>query len=910
MLIFVKVFFDYSSVANSMDGVQINNTRFSNNTAFGQLCSIAQAGTGGAIGIVGVAIPPVLLSNVTLEDNVATRPSRNRAVSLGGAIAASLSSNVSVYASRFLNNFALYGVGNDVISITATTHDSNYIYFYNTEFQSVSSALPNRISTLMNRTVELCNDLSEFIDTYDNLDFTPSWRRRLVQSDGDRIDLVETLATFVEDGAHVVRVVLFGDEHFISVSSNTWEDKYNALVATVKNLELSFRHVDHGEMRRVLLNDLEKLHASSKQHFKIESTATPINSFDLFNFLPGIALTAGASILEECTFSGRYHMFVGSYTTIVSNQNGGDDLGLSQLPCDLKILGNISSDDLAITMIGANVLIDLFDDHDDVKFREINIFNGTLTYSCDIAIGSTSFLYSAELIGTNSIYDSDQNSLKILPTVTFEDDLLTGYTLVQAASSNRDSFISVIHFHSFNFTTNSTAQSVLVFRGCNVVVAGTMYLDSPYRGIDAYGNFSDGTTYTFSNCKVEMKNNATLLIANSGTLALFTSTSIVSDSFNTPALINNGNISLLGAAASPFDRNNLFNDYAAIGSLSSILSIYGNFVQNSTGTINIVLNTSGQSIPVINLVSAFEFGGVINVSFKSSPSLTLYDTDKPPTSFTIVSYQNNTFNKYSSGISPTIISPAGLGFAEQSSYSSLTSRFQEQLVVENIACNQINTDYQGVPNSLNVNLYPCYVCLQNSSCEFCSGGGGVSARCAPRGTCTSSTIYTSQCCSHSCNPPYGYCAGSDGNTKFSCECTGWFYRGNNCDELSLYAIVIIFSGTFLVTTFLLSLFLYRRSLTQKQQVLEELREGILRHTETANNEYIQNMQQALILNDVFVKFEEIKLESKVGEGSFGVVHKATFRGAQVAVKQMRSMFFELTEKEIDEFRREAYVMSR
>ncbi len=93
-------------------------------------------------------------------------------------------------------------------------------------------------------------------------------------------------------------------------------------------------------------------------------------------------------------------------------------------------------------------------------------------------------------------------------------------------------------------------------------------------------------------------------------------------------------------------------------------------------------------------------------------------------------------------------------------------------------------------------------------------------------------------------------------------------------------------------------------------VLEELREGILRHTESANNEYIQNMQQALILNDVFVKFEEIKLESRIGEGSFGVVHKATFRGAQVAVKQMRSMFVELTDKDIEEFRKEAYMMSR
>ena len=70
------------------------------------------------------------------------------------------------------------------------------------------------------------------------------------------------------------------------------------------------------------------------------------------------------------------------------------------------------------------------------------------------------------------------------------------------------------------------------------------------------------------------------------------------------------------------------------------------------------------------------------------------------------------------------------------------------------------------------------------------------------------------------------------------------------------------------------------------------------------------MQQALILNDVFVKYDEIKNEEKIGEGSFGVVYKATFRGAQVAVKKMKSLFIELSEKDMEEFKKEAYVMSR
>jgi hypothetical protein len=42
------------------------------------------------------------------------------------------------------------------------------------------------------------------------------------------------------------------------------------------------------------------------------------------------------------------------------------------------------------------------------------------------------------------------------------------------------------------------------------------------------------------------------------------------------------------------------------------------------------------------------------------------------------------------------------------------------------------------------------------------------------------------------------------------------------------------------------------------------------------------MSQEFILKDVFVKYEEIKIGEQIGEGSFGIVFKATFRGAQVS----------------------------
>lgn len=58
-------------------------------------------------------------------------------------------------------------------------------------------------------------------------------------------------------------------------------------------------------------------------------------------------------------------------------------------------------------------------------------------------------------------------------------------------------------------------------------------------------------------------------------------------------------------------------------------------------------------------------------------------------------------------------------------------------------------------------------------------------------------------------------------------------------------------------------------------------------------------------------YAELRLEGRVGEGSFGIVYRATFRGAQVAVKQMRSpLFMQLTQSDVEGFRREAYMMSR
>jgi serine/threonine protein kinase len=150
-----------------------------------------------------------------------------------------------------------------------------------------------------------------------------------------------------------------------------------------------------------------------------------------------------------------------------------------------------------------------------------------------------------------------------------------------------------------------------------------------------------------------------------------------------------------------------------------------------------------------------------------------------------------------------------------------------------------------------------------------------------------------------------------------CQCSA-FFTGETCDELSNITIVVItLVGALGLVVFIL-FYNYRVSRGKKSQVLEELRQGLLYDNEngTGNNldnineAYIQSLQQGLILKDVSVKFKEIDIEKQVGEGSFGVVYKATFRGASVAVKRMRPVFTELTNKDIEEFNKEAYMMSR
>ena len=369
------------------------------------------------------------------------------------------------------------------------------------------------------------------------------------------------------------------------------------------------------------------------------------------------------------------------------------------------------------------------------------------------------------------------------------------------------------------------------------------------------------------------------------------------------------------------------NQQININSLTSKLVVHGNFQQTPVGSIVIYLNTTFQTVPVVALTSNKTLSGSISIQFFESTSAELILYNSLPSKWALINFLKLEPPPVQIALGTTypvaIKAPAGLSVsnsfqAVKSSSSSLIKSngslvtYTSSVQLTSIGCSQVNAYYDGYQSASLP--YKCYICLSNSSCNMCGEG-----TCSLSGTCSASsgTAYTqgTYCCSGGCGAN-GVCTASNNYHTFECVCDV-FYTGNNCQLLSTVSIVLIVIGGFIIVALAVSKILFDKYRKQEAQVLDEIRNNILNvNTSTShsklskNSDYIQHMQQALILNDVFVKYEEIKLEEQIGEGSFGVVYKATFRGAQVAVKKMKSMFVELSEKEMDEFKKEAYVMSR
>jgi hypothetical protein len=136
------VFFEYSSVSTSSEGVSITHSEFSDNVAYGELCTVPnQAGQGGGLAVVGASVPAVYVSHVNFTNNAALTASKKsssylkgESLSLGGALSIALSSNITVFKSTFRTNLAYNGAGNDFSSISGQSDQENFVHATDSTF--------------------------------------------------------------------------------------------------------------------------------------------------------------------------------------------------------------------------------------------------------------------------------------------------------------------------------------------------------------------------------------------------------------------------------------------------------------------------------------------------------------------------------------------------------------------------------------------------------------------------------------------------------------------------------------------------------------------------------------------------------------------------------------------------------
>eukprot|EP01033_Poteriospumella_lacustris_P003101 gene3101-2274_t len=991
----------------------IDQSTFEQNGAIGFLgkSSYASCGTGGAVYAKFSALGSPTskgVSGLTAD---------------GGAVSASLNSNVTVLRSTFFHNAALYGTGDDFASIAVEENEENFLNFRDVVF---NTADPTAVIAMENKISYLGSSLCKAIETYvADLRFTfasvasatakkyiPTHQHRaladeytLVEDYGIHVSVPKDATSISAKKAfvHVFDVtfevdaddiLVFDDElghhtidedHLVEAlhqhgqstlaMSTKGENKNreveemmpSAGVSTplaILEKSLSFLKTKRGEFakkaakekalladrlsratkRKSVTDKQETVDADSEdRHRRLTSIAATGQEIaaKFINALPDVITTRGKTTFVNPTFIGEYHVFVGDYTSYLLAREGivesaSDDYYRSYM----QFLGSIFVDNLTLTTINADVYSDVMDsrDHENLRLSRMNVFNSSILFTSNIVVEDQSVLLDSSFVGQPGKFAPVLTALN-KPNITFQSDVVTGYSLPEIFGYER-SLRPALHDYTDRRrnATNSSLSSTQLYRGCDVFIEGRMVVDSPFHAIDVYlgtVKFVDRYFDFFSDSQIILEKNATMTVRNSGSLNLLTNTLIQSDDETSTALINYGDVALLGTTISlvyQTDSNpDRLQEIAHSGSLGSKLTVLGNYVQLPSGTISVYLNYTYQVQPVVYLANNRTFSGSIFVDFYGvnpyqpdsnfCPGLQL---GSDPSIFTVLSFLysgreglDHVGDRYLAEQPAKVSSVQGITFdmSIQDVYIDVLDAtvHNQVLEVESISCENVFSYYAGVAAAAKTDSqYPCYVCLQNSSCSLCQSPSGTRT-CAETNFCPSTfvEVYTGDCCG-GCGKD-GTCHANNADfSSFSCkyDCS-WFYsESSECQAFSTQGLVVIFVGCALFLGVLGVYYMFRRTAQQKEQVLEELREGILRHTLTANNEYIQDMQQALILNDVFVKYDELKIESKVGEGSFGVVHKATFRGAQVAVKQMRSMFLEITDKEIEEFRKEAYMMSR
>lgn len=614
-----------------------------------------------------------------------------------------------------------------------------------------------------------------------------------------------------------------------------------------------------------------------------------------------------------------YKVYVGNIISTTNSGSNLDDYSPAQLTIqEIQSNGNQTTSNLKLVVYKGNLQVQ--SDRllsTSIKIQDLILINSTLSTSNNLTIFGRSYLISSTINRYNVINIGGRT---LIPSINFYGSIVTGLGIRSHV------FEKLGKLPSFLFNVSS------LYDGVCIQVYGNITVLPPF--------FQNPNTN--ESAIINLTNNASLVLKNGSSMKLLTGTLINSSVENTIALSNSGTIYLQGAnelynvlkdlqdSTSPmkeinfvqnvidYFKNNFHFQYANYEqyskSIYSPLSIYGGFEQTGQGKmiINIFSNGTVDEAPILYLTSNQSFLGTVHVNILSKTRVTLASATPDPTSWTFAAFKSAEYNAAGQADFVTDVPGFDVSSSATAPKSSSNGYWVSSLSVSGLACEELFNYYDF---SSNVEL--CSVCSMNSSCSLCASKEDPTYTCVSKGRCPANQQVQKNCCLDCHGAGVASCQVSDNDATCQCK-SNFVYNVHNHCAFPGYGIKVFLAllGSF-IFLILLFVFSYRYNKGQKGKVIEELRQNLLSSQDGIGNtsnktlKVIQSLQQDLILKDVFVRYEDLKLESKIGEGSYGVVYKATFRGAQVAVKQMRSpLFVDLTQNDIEEFRKEAYMMSR
>ena len=814
-----------------------------------------KAGQGGAISIAGAADPGVLLASNIFDRNIAVSIKDNGIPAFGGAISVALESVVDIIYCHFIKNIAYNGIGNDftVLPIVGSSVGSN-ITVDSVIFDVANITYVESMQTdILSIGSEVCAIVTHF-DALDPSETTGS--RKLLNRD-------HKFAT--DDNIRIQQIndelMRFDDK---TLTQSVWNKYKQELMEELDYIYIR-KYEDTKSANTTFWDNRRKLGLLSKLDFLLQ---------------PSIVIGAGEAKFLSPIFDESYNIFIGNFLELLSIQSF---YGYVTPSCSVSISGNIEQEGLTLVSYKADVYLKRFGSN-SFYIEGLHLINSTLYVSNNVTVFGNSTISSSAIksISTDAPIVDYVNISN--PEINFLGNVYTGLGF-------QDS-IGIFGFGDDDGIVSACFPPNILFDACTVTIFKTFKISSP--SFDRK-SFDIKSTIT-------LKNNALLNISSTGELGITVGTKIQADRSNLVALSNYGTVKLLGYAVSisPF----ISDSPGSIASLTDLESVYspltvdGIFTQSADGKLVLTIGNVSSNHPCMNLYSNESFLGTIYVNINANSNVKLYGTTTP-TEWEFARYEVTNTNPAGSA---SIVGMDGLGYKSGYEYNDSDSfKLSENLIIESISCAQLQYYYNA--QSL------CGYCSLNSSCSYCNNN-----QCVDSGECsTVGSTSKNSCCGDSCTEEHGTCHMSN-TYDYSCECT-FFYSGSSCNNLSVGALSIIIASVFIFTFTVITFYYKMYYKGQKTAVLEELRQGLLQSEDgiysSQDNTYIQSLQQELILKDVFVNYKDIKLEYKIGEGSFGVVYKAVFRGAQVAVKKMRSpLFMELTQNDIEEFRKEAYMMSR